>query len=63
MGVVDDRPQAGAPDVERLLLLVGMGMLIFSVVVSWTAGIIADVCLAVILVVLLAVVPQRLDPG
>lgn len=44
------------------VLLVGMGMLIFSVVVDWTAGIVAGVCLAVVLVALLAVIPKRLEP-
>jgi small-conductance mechanosensitive channel len=43
------------------LLLVGMAVLIFSVVVSWGAGIVAGVVLAVVLTVLLAVVPQRLQ--
>jgi Family of unknown function (DUF6328) len=42
------------------LLIVGMAVLIFSVVLSWGAGIIAGAALAVVLVTLLAVVPQRL---
>jgi hypothetical protein len=44
------------------LLVVGMAVLIFSVVISWTAGIIAGAALAVVLVVLLLVVPIRLTP-
>jgi hypothetical protein len=44
------------------VLLVGMGMLIFSVVLSWTAGIVAGVGLAVVLIALLAVIPKRLEP-
>jgi hypothetical protein len=44
------------------LLLIGMGTLIFSVVLDWTAGIIAGVCLTVVLVGLLAVIPNRLEP-
>jgi len=44
------------------LLLIGMGTLIFSVVLDWTAGIIAGVCLTVVLAGLLAVIPNRLEP-
>ena len=44
------------------VLVVGMGVLIFSVVASWTAGLLAGLGLAVALGVLLGVVPQRLDP-
>jgi ABC-type molybdate transport system permease subunit len=44
------------------LLLVGMGTLIFSVVLDWTAGIVAGVCLTVVLGTLLAVIPNRLEP-
>jgi uncharacterized protein DUF6328 len=44
------------------LLIVGMSVLIFSVVVSCSAGAIAGVALAVVLVTLLGVVPKRLDP-
>jgi hypothetical protein len=43
------------------LLIVGMTLLIFSVVISWAAGVIAAVVLAVLLVTLLAVVPRRLE--
>jgi hypothetical protein len=43
------------------LLIVGMAVLIFSVVVSWAAGVIAGVVLAVLLVTLLGVVPRRLE--
>jgi archaellum biogenesis protein FlaJ (TadC family) len=43
------------------LLIVGMVLLIFSVVVSWTAGVVAGVALAVVLVTLLGVVPRRLE--
>ena len=42
------------------LLVIGMAVLIFSVVVSWTAGIVTGVGLAVVLLVLLVVVPTRL---
>jgi hypothetical protein len=45
------------------LLVVGMTALIFSVVVSWPAGVIAGVALAAALGVLLVVVPWRLEPG
>jgi hypothetical protein len=44
------------------LLIVGTSMLIFSVVVSWTAGLVAGAGLAVVLVTLLGVVPRRLEP-
>jgi hypothetical protein len=44
------------------LLIVGMGTLIFSVVVDWTAGLIAGAGLAIALVILLVVVPRRLEP-
>jgi Family of unknown function (DUF6328) len=44
------------------LLIVGMSVLIFSVVTSWTAGLVAGAALAVVLAVLLAVVPERLAP-
>jgi Family of unknown function (DUF6328) len=44
------------------LLIVGMGTLIFSVVIDWTAGLIAGAGLAVALVILLVVVPRRLEP-
>jgi hypothetical protein len=44
------------------LLVVGMSLLIFSVVVSWIAGFIAAASLGVVLVVLLVLLPQRLDP-
>jgi hypothetical protein len=44
------------------VLVVGMSLLIFSVVVSWTAGFVAAAALAVVLAVLLVVVPWRLDP-
>ena len=37
-------------------------MLIFSVVVSWTAGLVAGAALAVVLATLLGVVPRRLEP-
>jgi hypothetical protein len=44
------------------LLIVGTATLIFAVVVSWTAGIVAGAGLAVVLVVLLGVVPRALEP-
>jgi hypothetical protein len=44
------------------VLIVGTSMLIFSVVVSWTAAFVAGAALAVVLVTLLAVVPRRLEP-
>jgi hypothetical protein len=44
------------------LLLVGMGVLIFSVVVSWPAGYVAGLGLAVVLTVLLGLLPKRLEP-
>jgi len=44
------------------LLIVGMGTLIFSVVIDWTAGLVAGAGLAVALVILLVVVPWRLQP-
>jgi hypothetical protein len=44
------------------LLIVGMATLIFSVVVSWPAGLIAGFALAVVLGALLALVPHRLKP-
>ncbi len=43
------------------VLIVGMAVLIFSVVVSWTAGVVAGLGLAVVLVTLLGVVPRRLE--
>jgi hypothetical protein len=45
------------------VLVVGMATLIFSVVVSWTAGIVVAAFLVVVLGVLLGVLPSRLDPG
>jgi Family of unknown function (DUF6328) len=44
------------------LLIVGTSVLIFSVVISWTAGLVAGAALAVVLVTLLGVVPHRLEP-
>jgi hypothetical protein len=44
------------------LLIVGMATLIFSVVVSWTAGVFAGAALGVALGALLGVIPQRLAP-
>ncbi len=44
------------------LLIVGTSVLIFSVVVSWTAGLVAGAALAVVLTTLLGVVPRRLEP-
>ncbi len=43
------------------LLIVGMAVLIFSVVVSWTAALIAGGALALVLGTLLGVVPKRLE--
>lgn len=43
------------------LLIVGMSVLIFSVVATWTAGILAGAALAVVLAFLLVVVPRRLE--
>ena len=45
------------------VLIVGMATLIFSVVVSWTAGIVVAAFLVVVLGVLLGVLPSRLGPG
>jgi len=42
--------------------VVGMATLIFSVVLSWAAGIAVAVFLAIVLGALLGVVPWRLDP-
>ena len=44
------------------LLIVGTVVLIFSVVVSWAAGLLAGAALAVVLATLLALLPQRLAP-
>ncbi len=44
------------------LLIVGTSVLIFSVVISWTAGLVAGAALAVVLTTLLGVVPRRLEP-
>jgi hypothetical protein len=44
------------------LLIVGTSVLIFSVVLSWTAGLVAGAALAVVLTTLLGVVPRRLEP-
>ena len=44
------------------LLIVGTAVLIFSVVVGWTAGLVAGAALAAVLATLLALVPQRLAP-
>jgi hypothetical protein len=44
------------------VLVVGTVVLIFSVVVGWTAGLVAGAALGVVLATLLAFVPQRLDP-
>jgi Family of unknown function (DUF6328) len=44
------------------VLLVGMSVLIFSVVASWTAGVVVGVALACLLSLLLVLVPERLDP-
>jgi hypothetical protein len=44
------------------LLVAGTATLIFSVVASWTAGIVVAVCLAVVLSVLLVVLPWRYEP-
>jgi len=43
------------------LLIIGMSVLIFSVVTTWTAGVVVGALLAIVLVVLLVVVPQRLQ--
>jgi hypothetical protein len=43
------------------LLIIGMSVLIFSVVTSWTAGLVVGALLAFVLVVLLVVVPERLQ--
>ena len=44
------------------LLVTGTATLIFSVVVSWTAGLVAGVVLLTVLVALLVVLPRRLEP-
>ena len=43
------------------VLIVGMSTLIFSVVANWTAGLIAGAGLVIALVLLLGVVPRRLQ--
>jgi amino acid transporter len=43
------------------LLIVGMSVLIFSVVMSWIAGIVVGALLTVVLIILLVVVPRRLQ--
>jgi hypothetical protein len=45
------------------LLVAGTATLIFSVVASWTAGIVVAVFLAVVLTVLLVILPRRYDPN
>jgi hypothetical protein len=44
------------------VLVIGTATLIFSVVASWTAGLLVAVGLAVVLGVLLGVMPQRIEP-
>ena len=44
------------------LLVTGTATLIFSVVISWTAGLVAGVALLSVLVALLVVLPRRLEP-
>jgi Na+/melibiose symporter-like transporter len=44
------------------VLIVGTSVLIFSVVVSWTAGLVAGAALAAVLTTLLGVVPRHLEP-
>jgi Family of unknown function (DUF6328) len=44
------------------VLIVGIVVLIFSVVMSWAAGLVAGAALGVVLATLLVGVPQRLDP-
>jgi hypothetical protein len=44
------------------LLVTGTATLIFSVVVSWTAGLVAGAVLLSVLVALLVVLPRRLEP-
>ena len=44
------------------LLIVGTSVLIFSVVTSWAAGMVAGVVLAIVLITLLGVIPRRLEP-
>jgi hypothetical protein len=43
------------------VLVTGTATLIFSVVLSWTAGIVVAACLAVVLAFLLGVVPKHFD--
>lgn len=43
------------------LLIIGMSVLIFSVVTTWTAGLVVGAVLAIALVVLLVVLPHRLQ--
>jgi hypothetical protein len=45
------------------LLIVGTSVLIFSVVTSWTAGLVAGAALTVVLGTLLGVIPRRLEPS
>jgi len=44
------------------LLMTGTATLIFSVVLSWTVGLVVGVALLVVMGVLLLVVPRRLEP-
>jgi hypothetical protein len=44
------------------VLILGMTVLIFSVVASWTVGVIVGLGLAVVLAILLGVLPKRLEP-
>ena len=44
------------------VLIVGTSVLIFSVVISWTAGLVAGAALAAVLTTLLGVVPRHLEP-
>src|SRR3954449_8675740 len=44
------------------VLIVGTSVLIFSVVIDWTAGLVAGAALAAVLTTLLGVVPRRLEP-
>jgi hypothetical protein len=44
------------------VLIVGTSVLIFSVVIDWTVGLVAGAALAAVLTTLLGVVPRRLEP-
>jgi hypothetical protein len=44
------------------VLIVGTSVLIFSVVIDWTAGLLAGAAMALVLGTLLGVLPRHLEP-